>query len=174
MKYNLHKSILILSRTPKVLHVLLDSVDESWTSTNEGTDTWSVYDIVGHLIHGEKTDWIPRMEIILSDRADKTFEPFDRFAMFNDSGDKALSQLLDEFRILRERNIEILLSKNITESDLEKKGVHPTFGEVTLSQLLSTWTVHDLNHIGQIVRVMAKQYKEEVGPWVEFLRILRL
>jgi uncharacterized damage-inducible protein DinB len=173
MQYDIHKSAQILSRTPAVLYTLLKGLDETWTSPNEGPDTWSAYDVIGHLIHGEKTDWIPRMEIILSDKDDKSFEPFDRFAMFNDSGDKTLAQLLEEFSDLRERNIQILLLKNITEADLEKKGVHPVFGEVTLAQLLATWTVHDLNHIGQIARVMAKQYKEEVGPWTEFLGILK-
>ncbi|HEX5168048.1 MAG TPA: DinB family protein, partial [Cyclobacteriaceae bacterium] len=149
------------------------NISSDWTAPNEGGQSWSAYDIVGHLIHGEKTDWIPRTEIILSDKQEKAFEPFDRFAQFEASKGKSLNQLLDEFRMLRKKNVEYLRSKNITKMDLEKKGIHPAFGEVTLSQLLSTWVVHDLNHISQVSRVMAKQYKEEVGPWIEYLRILQ-
>ena len=173
MHLNLEKSIEILERTPTVLQTLLQNLSDDWILHNEGEETWSVYDVIGHLIHGEKTDWIPRTEIILSENPNKTFKPFDRFAQFELSKGKTLSQLLDEFTILRKKNIEVLRSKKITENDLNKKGVHPTFGEVTLSQLLSTWAVHDLNHIAQIVRVMAKQYKEDVGPWIEYLRILQ-
>lgn len=152
---------------------MLGNVSADWTSNNEGGDTWTVYDIVGHLIQGEKTDWIARMEIILSDNPDKTFEPFDRFAQFEESKGKSLTQLLDEFKNLRQKNMEHVRSKKLTAKDLEATGIHPAFGAVTLSQLLSTWTVHDLNHIAQISRVMAKQYKAEVGPWVEYLRILQ-
>ena len=173
MKFTLSKSIEILERTPDVLIAMLYSLSTNWTSRNEGGETWSVFDIVGHLIEGEKTDWIPRMEIILSDKPDKTFEPFDRFAQFEASKGKSLTQLLDEFKRLRNRNIEHLRSKNLTNENNEEKGIHPAFGEITLSQLLSTWTVHDLSHIAQIARVMAKQYKAEVGPWVEYLRILQ-
>jgi len=174
MNFNLEKSIEILERTPGVLNAMLRNISTDWTSKNEGEKTWSVYDIIGHLIHGEKTDWMPRTEIILSQKADKKFELFDRFAQFEESKEKSLQQLLDEFKILREKNIELLRSKNITEKDLEEKGIHPAFGEVTLSQLLSTWVVHDLNHIAQISRVMAKQYKIAVGPWIEYLKILQL
>lgn len=174
MNFTIEKSLEILERTPDVLNTLLKNISADWTSNNEGGETWSVYDIIGHLIHGEKTDWIPRAEIILSEKSDKRFEPFDRFAQFKDSEGKSLTQLLDEFKILRKKNIEHLRSKNITEKNLEEKGIHPAFGEVTLSQLLSTWVVHDLNHIAQISRVMAKQYKAEVGPWIEYLRILNL
>ncbi len=174
MKCTLPKSIEILERTPDVLIAMLHNLSADWTSGNEGGETWSVFDIVGHLIEGEKTDWIPRMEIILSDKPDKTFEPFDRFAQFEESKGKSLTQLLDEFKRLRNRNIERLRSKNLTDQNSEEKGIHPAFGEITLSQLLSTWTVHDLNHIAQIASVMAKQYKAEVGPWVEYLKILQL
>lgn len=173
MNFSLSKSIEILERTPDVLIAMLQNVSTDWTSTNEGGETWSVYDVIGHLIEGEKTDWIPRMEIILSDKKDKTFEPFDRFAQFEERKGESVAQLLDEFKRLRKKNIEQLRSKKLTDSSGEEKGVHPVFGEITLSQLLSTWTVHDLNHIGQIARVMAKQYKTEVGPWVEYLRILQ-
>jgi uncharacterized damage-inducible protein DinB len=173
MKFSIEKSINILERTPEVLSVMLDNISTEWTSTNEGDGTWSVFDIVGHLIHGEKTDWIPRMDIILSETQEKTFAPFDRYAQFTESEGKTLAQLLVEFKRLRRENIEYLLSKSLTEKDFARKGIHPAFGEVTLSQLLSTWVVHDLNHIGQITRVMAKQYKEEVGPWIAYLGILQ-
>jgi hypothetical protein len=132
-----------------------------------------VYDIIGHLIHAEKTDWITRAEIILSEKTDKTFEPFDRFAQFKESEGKSLVQLLDEFTTIRKKNIERLVSKKLTDKNLQEKGNHPVFGDVTLSQLLATWVVHDLNHIAQIARVMAYQYKAEVGPWIKYLRILQ-
>jgi hypothetical protein len=171
--FTIEKSIEILARTPDVLISMLRDISSEWTSNNEGADTWSPYDIIGHLIHGEKTDWIPRAEIILSEKQDKTFESFDRFAQFEASKGKSLAQLLNDFKILREKNIERLRSWKISNSDLQKKGIHPAFGEVTLAQLLSTWVVHDLNHIAQVSRVMAKQLKKEVGPWIEYLRILQ-
>ncbi len=173
MNFTLEKSIEILQRTPGVLSAMLQGISNEWTSNNEGGDTWSVYDIVGHLIYGEKTDWIPRAEIILSEEEDKTFEPYDRFAQFKESKGKSLQQLLEEFEKLRSKNIEQLLSKSLTTKDLEKTGIHPAFGEVTLTQLLATWAVHDLNHISQIARVMAKQYEAAVGPWREYLGILK-
>jgi uncharacterized damage-inducible protein DinB len=173
MSSTLTKSIEILERTPDVLGTMLRDISPDWTSNNEGGETWSVYDIIGHLVHGERSDWIQRTEIILSDKPDKTFKPFDRFAQFEESKGKLLDQLLNEFKILRLKNIENLRSKNLKVDDLMKKGNHPVFGEVTLSQLLSTWAVHDLNHIAQVSRVMAKQYKTDVGPWIEYLRILK-
>ncbi|CAN5266251.1 hypothetical protein BH11BAC5_BH11BAC5_27930 [soil metagenome] len=173
MHFSLSKSLEILERTPDVLIAMLQNLSEEWTSINEGGETWSVYEIVGHLIHGEKTDWIPRMEIILSDKPGKAFEPFDRFAHSNNSTEKTLNGLLAEFKSIRQINIEVLKSKQLTEQDLQLTGVHPDFGDVTLSQLISTWTIHDLNHLSQITRVMAKQYKDEVGPWTAFLRILQ-
>lgn len=174
MNFTLTKSLEILERTPDVLNSLLQNLSYDWTSNNEGGETWSAYDIVGHLIHGEKTDWIPRAEIILSGKPDKSFERFDRFAQFKESKGKSLTVLLDEFKRLRKKNLAYLRSKKLTDKNLEEKGVHPDFGEVTLSQLLSTWVVHDLNHIAQIARVMAKQYKEEVGPWIKYLGILKV
>jgi hypothetical protein len=174
MNFNLEKSLEILDRTPSVLNALLKDISMEWTSANEGGESWSVYDIIGHLIHGERTDWMVRAEIILSDRPDKTFEPFDRFAQFEKSKGKTLEQLLDEFEILREFNLGNLRSKNISMDELERKGIHPVFGEVSLSQLLAAWVVHDLNHIAQISRVMAKQYKSAAGPWVEYLRVLQM
>jgi hypothetical protein len=173
MNFTIEKSIDVLERTPNVLISMLENISSEWTTNNEGGETWSVYNIIGHLIHGEKTDWVSRIDIILSGKSDKTFEPFDRFAQFEESKGKSLLQLLNEFKRLRKQNIEYLHSKKISNKNLEEKGIHPAFGEVTLSQLLSAWTVHDLNHISQISRVMAKQYKEEVGPWIEYLRILQ-
>ena len=173
MNFTVEQSIEILERTPDVLNTLLQNISADWTSNNEGPETWSVYDIIGHLIHGEKTDWMPRTEIILSENADKHFTPFDRFAQFKNSEGKSLEQLLDEFKLLREENMRQLRSKKISGKDLKQTGIHPAFGEVTLSQLLSTWVAHDLNHIAQICRVMAKQYKSEVGPWTAYLRILQ-
>lgn len=173
MKFTLHHSLEILERTPDVLHAMLHELSADWTMPNEGPDTWSAYDIVGHLIHGEKTDWIPRMEIILSGKPDRTFEPFDRFAQFENSKGKSLAQLLEEFKTLRHQNIAKLRATNLANNNLTLTGTHPAFGEVTLSQLLATWTVHDLNHIAQIARVMAKQYKTEVGPWEAYLGVLK-
>lgn len=172
MQFDLPKSIEILSRTPSVLEALLNGISKEWILNNEGPETWSPFDVVGHLIHGEKTDWIPRMERILSDKSNKTFEPFDRFAQFEQSKGKSLAQLLHEFKDRRLQNIAILQSKNITSADLLKTGNHPAFGAVTLEQLLSTWVAHDLGHVAQISRVMAKQYKEAVGPWRQYLPVL--
>ena len=172
MQFNLNKSIEILSRTPQVIENLLNGLSDEWIKNNEGPETWSAYDIIGHLIHGEKTDWLVRAEIILSNQSDKTFSPFDRFAQFENSKGKDLKQLLHEFKQVRKQNMEQLLEKKITTEDLAKKGVHPAFGEVSLEQLLATWVVHDLGHIAQISRVMAKQYKEAVGPWKQYLPVL--
>ena len=171
MIFSLNRSIEILSQTPATLQSLLGGLAEDWTQHNEGPNTWSPYDVLGHLIHGEKTDWIPRAKIILGE-GDKNFVPFDRFAMFEASKGKNLEQLLTEFKELRKQNIAELKKLNISESDLEKTGIHPVFGAITLRNLLSTWVTHDLNHIYQIVRVMAKHYKEEVGPWPPWIRIL--
>ncbi len=174
MNFELSKAIEILERTPRVLESLLLELSDTWITSTEGSDTWSPYDVLGHLIHGERTDWIPRLEAILSDGSNKTFAPFDRFAQFSESKGKSLNDLLEEFKIIRGRNIEILRSKGISLKDFSKKGIHPKFGEVTLVQLLSTWVVHDLDHIFQISRVMAKQYSTDVGPWIEYLKILRV
>ena len=173
MDYSLEKSIEILERTPGVLKALLQGISDDWAFNNEGEGTWSAYDVIGHLIHGEKTDWIPRTEIILSTKSDKSFVLFDRFAQFEQSRGKSLQQLLDEFDAMRRKNMETLRSKNITPGMLQEKGIHPAFGEVTLSQLLSTWVVHDLDHIVQVSRVMAKQYTSAVGPWTAYLKVLR-
>lgn len=171
MKFEITEALSILERTPAVLEALLSDLSDDWVMHNEGPDTWSPFDVVGHLIHGEKTDWIPRMEIILGE-GDKRFVPFDRFAMFDDSKGKTMSDLLEEFRTLREANIARLKSVPDITDRLDATGIHPDFGEVTLGELLATWTVHDLNHLYQISRVMAKQFKTEVGPWVKYLRAL--
>ncbi|MBM2816540.1 MAG: DinB family protein [Ignavibacteria bacterium] len=172
MKFEIPKSIEILERTPFVLETMLSGLSEEWVMNNEGPDTWSPYDVIGHLIHGERTDWLVRMEVILSCLQDKRFAPYDRFAQFIESKGKTLEQLLMEFKDCRLRNLQILKDKNLNEVDLDKTGIHPRFGSVTLRQLFSTWVTHDMTHIAQIVRVMAKQYKIEVGPWVEYVGVL--
>lgn len=172
MKFDKNKSLEILKRTPVVLSGLLKGLHDDWIMANEGTDTFSAYDVIGHLIHGEKTDWVVRAKRILQHGAALPFEPYDRFAQIEESKGKTLQQLLDEFATLRKENTDWLAELSLTEEDLEKKGMHPSLGEVTLRNLLSTWVVHDLTHIAQITRVMAKQYKEEMGPWPEFFRIL--
>ena len=173
MEFSIDKSLQILERTPTVLYHLLNGISTDWTLANEGDETWSAFDVIGHLIHGDKTDWISRAEQILSDEPDKKFKSFDRFAQFENSKGKNLEQLLIEFSEIRIANIKKLCDLKITDKDLQKTGIHPTFGEVTLSQHLSTWVVHDLDHISQISRVMAKQYKEQTGPWIAFLKILK-
>src|SRR5450432_1032782 len=160
MNFSLDKSIEILERTPVVIITLTKGLSSEWTDNNEGRDTWNVFDVIGHLIHGDRTDWITRTEIILSDSDKKTFDPFDRFAQFETSKGKTLPELLEEFKIIRTANIDKLKKLQIDEHDLTKTGIHPTFGRVTLAQLISTWVVHDLDHISQISRIMAKQYKE--------------
>ncbi len=173
MQFEINNSIDILRRTPSVLTELLKNISLDWSANNEGGETWSPFDVVGHLIHGEEVDWKDRIEIILGDKSDKTFKKFDRFAQFESSKGKSLNQLLDEFTALRNKNIHFITTVDFSPEVLRKTGIHPAFGSVTLSQLLSTWVVHDLNHISQICRVMAHQYEKEVGPWIEYLRILK-
>ena len=172
MQYSLERSYEILERTPAVLQSLLAGLSDDWIMTNEGPETFSPYDVVGHLIHGEKTDWITRMKMILEFGNTKTFIPWNREAMYEESKGKNLQQLLDEFTVLRKENMILFKSLNLTEVDFDRKGMHPVLGEVTLRNLLATWVAHDLTHIAQITRVMAKQYKTEMGPWSEFFRIL--
>jgi hypothetical protein len=172
MEFELTEVIAILVRTPITLNSLLRDLPDAWLYQNEGPDTWSPYDVIGHLIHGEQTDWIPRAKIILEHGESKVFEPFDRVAMFEDSKGKSISQLLDTFAQLRDANLRELQSFNLTPALLDKRGRHPELGTVTLKQLLSTWVVHDLGHIRQIVRAMSKKYREEVGPWKAYLSIL--
>ena len=172
MQFTVEKSIEILERTPAVLKTLLSGLSDGWIMNNEGPETFSPYDVIGHLIHGEKTDWVTRAKIILEFGLSKPFTPWDRFAQYEESKGKTLLQLLDEFERIRKENMAWFKSLNLKETDLDKKGLHPKLGEVTLRNLLSTWVVHDLTHIAQVTRVMAKQYKEEMGPWPEFFRIL--
>lgn len=172
INFNLKEATEILERTPAVLTSLLSGLSEKWIYNNEGGESWNPYDVVGHLVHGEKKDWVLRTKTILEYEERKTFEPFDRFAQFNDSKGKTLNDLLEEFAKLRKENITELMKLNLKENDLDKKGIHPEFGTVTLKQLLSTWVVHDLSHIRQIARVMAKQYKTEIGPWEKYLRVV--
>jgi uncharacterized damage-inducible protein DinB len=173
MQYTVTDAIEILRRTPSILEALAKDLPAQWSEVNEGGETWSVYDIAGHLLHGETTDWTNRMEIILAQGADRSFPPFERFAMFEESKGKTLNQLLNEFARVRKKNIAVLEAKKLTEAQLDLQGTHPKFGEVTLRQLLSTWIAHDMGHLAQMARVIAKQYKEESGPWVEYLRILQ-
>jgi len=173
MNFDLPNAIQILDRTPQTLKSMLTGLSDNWIRATEGPETWSPYDVIGHLIHGEKTDWIARLDIILSDKAERKFVPFDRFAQFDESNGKTLDQLLTDFAELRHKNLAILRSKNIQPSDYSRTAIHPALGEVTLGNLISTWVVHDLDHLYQISRVMALQYREEVGPWVAYLRILK-
>jgi uncharacterized damage-inducible protein DinB len=162
----------ILRATPAVLRAWLSDLPESWIMANEGPETWSPYDIVGHLIHGERTDWIPRLELLLAHGESVPFTPFDRFAQFRESRGKPLSELLDTLEQLRRANVLRLESLQLGSSDLERRGLHPELGPVTLGQLLATWVAHDLNHLGQIARVMGRQYTRAVGPWIEYLPLL--
>jgi uncharacterized damage-inducible protein DinB len=172
MQYSLARSYEILDRTPAVLQSLLSGLPDDWVMPNEGPETFSPYDVIGHLVHGEKTDWVVRMKMILEFGNTKTFERYDRFAQYEESKGKSLQQLLDEFAAIRKENMVWFKSLNLTEDDLDRKGMHPVLGDVTLRNLLATWVVHDLTHMAQITRVMAKQYKEEMGSWPEFFRIL--
>lgn len=172
MKFSLNKSIEILERTPKVLTEMLAGLSGEWIFSNEGGETWSPFDVLGHLIHGERTDWITRTRTILEHGTTLPFRPFDRFAQFEESKGKSLDFLLEEFARLRAENLRMLKNIPTGEDTLDKKGIHPAFGEVTLRQLLATWTVHDLTHIVQISRTLARQYESEVGPWKVYLGVL--
>ena len=169
--FDYSKSVLILERTVPTIESLVIDLPDEIVLANEGGDSWSCYDVLGHLIHGEKTDWIPRLDIILN-AEDKRFEPFDRFAQERDSAGKSFEQLLVEFNTLRADNISKLRGFNLTSEDFGKEGIHPEFGPVTIENLLSAWTVHDLGHIYQMSRVIAKQFKDGCGPWPKYLRIL--
>ena len=173
MEFNLERSISLLEATPRVIRAWLNPLPLELIFCNEGEDTWSPFDVVGHLIHGEKTDWIPRAEIILSEREDKEFISFDRFAMFTENEGKSFHDLVSEFEDLRRQNIELLRSMDLSEADMNKTGEHPELGIVTLRQLVSTWVTHDLNHLAQISEIMARQHEGQVGPWIEYLGILR-
>jgi uncharacterized damage-inducible protein DinB len=172
MSFNLSETINLLERTPAVLDALLRGTSASWHALNEGPDTWSAFDVVGHLIHGEETDWVPRARIILELGDSRPFDPFDRFAQFNRFAGWSLEQLLDRFAELRKTNLETVRSWQLAEDQLALPGRHPELGPVTLRELLATWAVHDLNHIGQISRVLARRYTQEVGVWRQYLSIL--
>jgi hypothetical protein len=172
MQHNLPHTLSLLSRTPATLRALLKDLPEEWTHKNEGKDTWSAFDIVGHLIHGERTDWIPRAKIILQFGETKAFEPFDRLAQERESQGKSLAELLNEFARARSESLSELRAWNLRPEDLERRGRHPALGAVTLSQLLAAWVVHDQTHLHQISRVLAHQYREAVGPWSAYLGVL--
>lgn len=170
--FDLHTAVPVLSRTPKVLDVWLRDLPLGWVTRTEEPDTWSPYDVVGHLIHGERTDWIPRAEHLLAHGEAMPFPTFDRFAQFEASKDKSLGELLDTFAALRAASLRRLGEMRLTAADLDRTGQHPEFGRVTLGQHLATWVAHDLDHLVQIARVMGRQYTEAVGPWRKYLRII--
>lgn len=172
MEFDLQASIDVLARTPAALQALLGGLAEPWVRGTEGPETFSPFDVVGHLIDGEETDWLPRARIILARGPDPRFEPYDRFRHRKRNVGRSLGSLLEEFARLRTANLELLRSWQLTPAELELPGTHPSLGRVTLRQLLAGWVVHDLEHVAQVSRVMAKQYRTEVGPWVPFLPIL--
>ena len=172
MEFDLMLGIAVLERTPPTLRALLRGLGPSWTDATEGPETWSPYGIVGHLIHGERTDWVPRAQLILAQGPNRRFTPFDRVAPFRGSQRESLDDLLDEFARLRTANLATLAGWRLTDTELALEGEHPEFGAVSLRQLLATWVAHDLGHVAQVARVMAKQYGEAVGPWRAYLPIL--
>jgi hypothetical protein len=171
--FHLADSIEILSRTPATVDALLRGMPTVWVRGNEGTDTWSAFDIVGHLIVGERTDWMLRVRVILDSGESRPFDPFDRFAQKRESQGKSLEQLLDDFARLRTENLAALQALNLQPEDLTRRGRHPALGVVTLAELLATWAVHDLTHVHQLSRVMAHQYRDAVGPWKAYLGVLQ-
>ena len=168
----IEEAIAILASTPSTLDALLRGLPASWTLAHEGGETWSPFDVIGHLIHGEHVDWIPRVKIILTHGDARAFDRFDRLAQFTASPGRTLPNLLDDFAKLREANLRELASLNLTDADLDRPGRHPELGAVTLRQLLATWVTHDLDHVMQISRVLGRQYSDEVGPWRAYLRIV--
>jgi len=173
MEQNLEHTISLLARTPPTLDALLRDLPEAWTLRNEGENSWSAYEVVGHLIHGERTDWMPRTKMILQFGESRTFDPFDRWAQARESEGKSLGGLLDEFTHLRSENLHELRELNLRPEDLARRGRHPSLGVVALSELLATWAAHDLTHLHQISRIMAHQYREAVGPWAKFLGVMQ-
>ncbi|WP_045113191.1 DinB family protein [Microscilla marina] len=173
MNFHLDKSIELLARTPQAYKELFTGLQYDWAHINEGANTWNAFDIVGHLIHGEQTDWVPRGRIILGNQADKTFVPFDRFAQEQLSVGKTMDELLEEFDQLRQANLQELKSWNLSPTDLAKTGIHPDLGTVTLQELLATWTIHDMAHLNQISRALVKHYAQDVGPWHQYIRLLK-
>jgi uncharacterized damage-inducible protein DinB len=173
MNFQLEQAVEILSQTPETVKSLLGNLSQDWTEKAPDDESWSAFDIVGHLIHGEETDWIPRAEIILNQGENSTFEPFDRFAQFERSKGRTLNELLETFAARRAESLDALRKMDLTEEKLKLKAIHPELGEVTLEQLIATWAVHDLTHIRQIVTVLARKYTEKVGAWKEYLSILQ-
>jgi len=173
VRFEVGEGAAILERTPGILSAWLTGLPETWTRATEGPDTWSPFDIVGHLIDGEETDWIPRARIILAQGEDRRFVPFDRLRHLNDCDTATLAGRLERFTDLRAENLEILRGWSLTPKQLALTGVHPEFGDVTLAQLLATWVAHDLDHLMQIARVMGLRYEQAAGPWKAYLRILR-
>ncbi len=173
MKFQIEQAVEILSQTPATVKSLLENLSDDWIRNTVNPKNWSPFDIVRHLIHGEETDWIPRAEVILGQGENLMFEPFDRFAQFEKTKGETLNDLIEIFAASRAKNLEILRQMNLTEEKLKLKGIHPELGEVTLEQLLATWVVHDLNHIKQIVTVLAYKYADNVGAWKEYLSILQ-
>ncbi len=172
MDFDLAAGIAVLERTPNAFRAMLAGLPQQWTDATEGPETWSPYIIMGHLLHGERTDWITRAQVILAQGENRRFVPFDRFAQFRESEGKSLTDLLDEFARVRAENLATLESWRLTDAQLALEGEHPAFGNVTLRQLLATWVAHDLGHIAQTARVMAKQYREAVGPWRAYLPVM--
>jgi DinB superfamily len=168
----LEEAVAILARTPGSLDALLRGLPDGWIVAHEGGETWSPFDVIGHLIHGERTDWVPRVKIILEDGEARAFDKFDRFAQFTMSQGRTLDSLLDELAALRAENLSELAALRLTDADLGRRGRHPELGVVTLRELLATWVAHDLDHVVQISRVLARQYSDEVGPWRAYLRII--
>jgi hypothetical protein len=166
------EAVVILARTPATFDALLRGLPDGWVLAHEGGDTWSPFDVIGHLIHGERTDWLPRARIILEHGEARAFDKFDRFAQFADSAGRTLASMLDEFAALRRERLSELAALGLTDDDLERRGRHPELGVVTLGELLATWVAHDLDHLMQVSRVLARQYSDEVGPWRAYLRII--
>jgi hypothetical protein len=170
--FALDDAVALLARTPATLDTLLRGLPPWWTAANEGAETWSAFDVVGHLIHGEETDWIPRVKIVLEQGESRTFDKFNREAQFDGSAQQSLAQRLDQFAALRRDNLNQLAALKLTAADLDRTGRHPAFGVVTLRQLLATWVAHDLDHVMQIARVLGRQYSNDVGPWRAYLRVI--
>ncbi len=173
MDHYLQHTVSLLTRTPATLNALLRDLPDAWTLRNEGENTWSVFDVVGHLIYGERVNWIPRAKMLRQFGETQTFEPFDRRAFVRESQGKSLPQLLDEFSTLRSKNLDEMRSWNLQQKDLDLRGQHPALGAVTLSEMMATWAAHDLTHLHQITRIMAYQYREAVGPWRQNLGVMQ-
>jgi len=173
MNFNIKEALEILERTPQSLEMFLLGLSDGWLQCNEGINTWNVSEVIDHLIEGERTNWIPRLKFILQEGESKPFPPFDRYAHLTSGKETSIEQKLVLFKEIRTRNINELKELVKSNLDLELTGFHPEFGVVKVRELISTWAVHDLTHISQIVRVMAKRYTEDVGPWISYLGILK-